>query len=70
MKQLMRKKMDSTYSMTSLESSSPQPCALCTGSFEGHGHNPQPILEDINDRVCDDCNLNKVIPARIREYEK
>ncbi len=61
---------NSTYSKTSLESSSsPQPCALCTGFFEGHGHNPQPILEDVNDRVCDDCNMNKVIPARIRSFD-
>ena len=62
-------KMDSTYSKTSLESSSPQPCALCTGSYTGFGNNPQPVLEDINDRVCDDCNWNKVIPARIRSYD-
>ena len=57
-------------SKTSLDSSSsPRPCALCTGSFEGFGNNPQPVLEDINDRVCDDCNWNVVIPARIRSYE-
>ena len=39
------------------------------GSFEGFGNNPQPVLEDMNDRVCDDCNWNIVIPARIRGYE-
>ena len=54
-------------SKTSLESSSsPRPCALCTGSYEGYGNNPQPVLEDMNDRVCDSCNWNIVIPARIR----
>ena len=57
-------------SKTSLESSSsPRPCALCTGSYEGYGNNPQPVLEDMNDRVCDSCNWNTVIPARIRSYE-
>ena len=45
------------FSKTSLESSSsPRPCALCTGSYEGYGNNPQPVLEDMNDRVCDSCN--------------
>ena len=67
--QLMRMKMDSTYSKTSLESTSPRPCALCTGSFTGFGNKPQPVLENYEDRVCDDCNWNIVIPARIRSFE-
>lgn len=33
------------------------PCAICTNEMrEWEGNNPQPLLPDINDRVCIDCN--------------
>lgn len=40
-------------------------CPLCGQEFTGHGNNPAPL--DIQDPVCDDCNLDYVIPARLRE---
>jgi hypothetical protein len=39
-------------------------CSLCGEPFIGMGNNPEPLKND-QERCCDDCNLNKVIPARI-----
>lgn len=39
-------------------------CCLCGKVIEGEGNNPQPLAPAIV-RCCDDCNSNKVIPARI-----
>ena len=38
-------------------------CCICGKEFEGYGNNPYPVAED--GVCCDDCNMNKVIPARI-----
>jgi hypothetical protein len=40
-------------------------CPLCGLEFTGHGNNPAPL--NIKGPVCDDCNLDYVIPARLRE---
>lgn len=42
-------------------------CCICGKEFEGYGNNPWPIEQDIlkEDRCCDKCNLDYVIPARI-----
>ena len=40
-------------------------CHLCNASYRMWGHNPEP-LSDFKNRVCDDCNATKVIPARVR----
>ena len=40
-------------------------CCLCGKIFTGFGNNPWPISLDPNDRCCDECNMNKVIPARL-----
>lgn len=37
-------------------------CGLCHNNFEGFGNNPLPFKVK---RCCDNCNVNKVIPARI-----
>lgn len=40
-------------------------CCICGKEFEGYGNNPSPIKDD--GVCCDDCNVNKVIPARIEK---
>lgn len=43
-------------------------CCICGKEFEGYGNNPYPIGHDVyseEDRCCDKCNLDYVIPARI-----
>lgn len=43
-------------------------CCICGKEFEGYGNNPWPIGNDVyseEDRCCDKCNLDYVIPARI-----
>jgi hypothetical protein len=39
-----------------------QVCALCEGTYDGYGNNGYPLTEE---RVCDECNADKVIPARM-----
>jgi len=38
-------------------------CCLCGKKFEGWGNNPAPLAK--KGECCDDCNINKVIPARL-----
>jgi len=41
-------------------------CCLCGIEVEGYGNDPSPIqTENEDDECCDECNLAKVIPARI-----
>jgi hypothetical protein len=40
-------------------------CVICGGSFFGMGNNPHPYGDDDEDRACDACNNEAVIPARI-----
>ena len=41
-------------------------CCLCNKEVEGYGNDPSPIpTKNENDECCDECNLAKVIPARI-----
>ena len=41
-------------------------CCLCDKEVEGYGNDPRPLpIKDENDECCDECNLAKVIPARI-----
>lgn len=43
-------------------------CNLCGNTFEGWGNNPYPLCkeEEIGEaRCCDECNMTKVIPARL-----
>ena len=39
-----------------------QVCALCEGTYDEYGNNGYPLTEE---RVCDECNADKVIPARM-----
>lgn len=41
-------------------------CCLCGKHVSGSwGNNPWPLSHDINERCCDECNMTKVIPARL-----
>ena len=41
-------------------------CCLCGIEVEGYGNDPRPLpMKDEDDECCDECNLAKVIPARI-----
>ena len=42
-------------------------CCICGKEFEGYGNNPYPVAED--GVCCDDCNMDKVIPARISQLQ-
>lgn len=45
-------------------------CCICGKEYEGHGNNPQPVVMDDDARCCDECNMNVVLPARIRKMEE
>lgn len=40
-------------------------CCLCGKEIKDYGHNPWPLNKNVDDRCCDECNSDKVIPARI-----
>lgn len=42
-------------------------CCLCGKEIEGFGNNPDPLgnLGEEDEECCDECNEEKVIPARI-----
>jgi hypothetical protein len=45
-------------------------CCLCDKEVEGFGNNPDPLpVNHEDDECCDECNFNKVIPARMNKYE-
>lgn len=37
-------------------------CCICGKEIEGYGNNPVPVRN--SGKCCDECNVNKVIPAR------
>ena len=41
-------------------------CVLCGITAIGYGHNPEPLVEYEVGRCCDECNTNRVIPARLK----
>ena len=40
-------------------------CCICGKFFVGYGNNPYPVKE--SGVCCNECNANKVIPARLRQ---
>ena len=48
-------------------------CCLCTDFFEGWGNNPDPVRDtegeyfNEDEECCNECNTNKVMPARFKE---
>lgn len=42
-------------------------CCFCGRPFYGYGNNAEPVIK--NGICCDECNLKKVIPARIKQLK-
>ena len=42
-------------------------CCICGKRIEGHPHNAAPLADDV---CCEECNIAKVIPERIRLTKK
>lgn len=46
-------------------------CCLCGRPIgDLFGNNPWPLVKDENARCCNECNMSKVIPARIELIKK
>ena len=45
-------------------------CSICNIEFTGYGHNPQPLIDDINARCCDDCNMSVIIARLVERRNK
>jgi len=44
-------------------------CCLCNKEIEGYGNDPHPLeTKNEDDECCDECNLAKVVPARMGIY--
>ena len=41
-------------------------CCFCKETFEGFGNNPAP-LGKVGEKCCDECNIEHVIRARLKE---
>ena len=44
-------------------------CCLCGKKCTGWGNNPWPVDKTEDARCCDECNSEKVIPARIERMD-
>ena len=42
-------------------------CCFCGRPFYGYGNNAEPVIK--NGVCCDECNMKKVIPARIKQLK-
>lgn len=45
-------------------------CCLCGKDIKDFGNNPWPLKKNEDDRCCDDCNITKVIPARMANLKQ
>ena len=43
-------------------------CILCKKPFTEYGNNPEPLAPFEKGKCCNDCNLTKVIPARLQRH--
>ena len=42
-------------------------CILCNKEYNGYGNNAEPLKEGL---CCNECNVTKVIPERLRRLKK
>lgn len=40
-------------------------CCICGKEIKGYGNNPYLVVKKDGKKCCDECNITKVIPARI-----
>jgi hypothetical protein len=45
-------------------------CCICGKIIKGFGNNPWPVKTGEEDRCCDDCNWEFVIPARLINLQR
>lgn len=45
-------------------------CCICGKTFKGFGNNPYPVKTNPEDRCCDTCNWDFVIPARLLKLRR
>lgn len=45
-------------------------CCICKKEINGSGNNPWPLKYKDNERCCDMCNSELVIPLRLKNMEK
>ena len=53
-----------------LEKAKKSTCCICGKALEGYGNSPWPVNMNEDARCCDACNLEFVLPARIRSVNK
>jgi len=41
-------------------------CVICKQEYDGFGNNAEPVEEG---ECCDKCNMEVVVPARMKQYE-
>jgi len=67
----MPKDYKTDYDWTDLTDEPVNDCYLCSTKLEDVGgilgHNPEPVVKGVDNRVCSDCNFTIVIPKRIEE---
>ena len=68
-KPIMRDPMDSEEAKA-MDKDNSQVCVLCKESFVGWGNNPEPLAKYEEGVCCDQCDMDKVIPQRIKEHNK
>lgn len=45
-------------------------CCICKKEFYGYGNNPEPYMSSLKGACCDECNVSKVIPMRIKDMRR
>ena len=60
------------YDWTDLTDEPVNDCYLCSAKLEEigddiFGHNPEPVVKGVDNRVCSECNFTIVIPERDKQ---
>ena len=67
----MPKDYKTDYDWTDLTDEPVNDCYLCSTKLEDVGgilgHNPEPVVKGVDNKVCNDCNFTIVIPEREKQ---
>ena len=67
----MPKDYKTDYDWTDLTDEPVNDCYLCSTKLEDVGgilgHNPEPVVKGVDNRVCSECNFTIVIPERDKQ---